>query len=72
MTDLETVATFETLGGAEAARAALEAEGIRALVSSGGLLRMNLFGGDPKRPVQLQVKSEDAGRARQVLGAHSE
>lgn len=64
--ELETVATFDTLGAAEAARNLLESEGIRAQVDSNRVLR-NPFRNDPHKPVALQVAAEHAERARQLL-----
>lgn len=68
MDELETVATFETLGAAEAARGLLESAGIRSTVDSQEMLGLDLFRDDPKRPVRLKVHAGDADRARELLG----
>jgi len=67
MDELETVATFETLGAAEAARGLLESEGVRATVDSQEMLGLDLFRADSKRPVRLKVRAGEAGRAREIL-----
>lgn len=68
MDELETVATFETLGAAEAARGLLESAGLRATVDSQEILGLDLFRDDPKRPVRLKVRAGDADWARELLG----
>lgn len=65
--ELETVATFETLGAAEAARGLLESEGVRATVDSQEMLGIDLFRNDPKQPVRLKVRASEAERAREIL-----
>lgn len=69
MDELETVATFETLGAAEAARGLLESAGVRATVDSQEMLGLDLFRDHPKRPVRLKVPAGEAGRAREILDA---
>lgn len=67
MDELETVATFETLGAAEAAKNLLESEGVRAAVDSQEMLGIDLFRNDPKQPVRLKVRAGEAERAREIL-----
>jgi hypothetical protein len=67
MGELVTVARFETLGAAQAARMALEAEGIRALVFDRDALRLDPFRPEPLARIRLQVRPEDEPAAREVL-----
>lgn len=67
MHELETVATFETLGAAEAARGMLESAGIRALVNAHRVWGVDLFRNKPQEPICLQVRSDEAERARELL-----
>lgn len=68
MDELVTVARFETLGAAQAARMALEAEGIRALVQDRDALRLDPFRPEPRKRIRLQVRAGDEMEAREVLG----
>lgn len=69
--DLVTVARLNTLGAAQAARARLEADGIRAIVHENDALRI-----DPFRThgveIRVQVRAEDAEVARELLEAIEE
>ncbi len=68
MTDpVVTVATYMNLAEADLARGKLQAEGIEAWFADENMLRMNWFYGNFLNGVKLQVKSEDAERAWQVL-----
>jgi|GEM_PF-7094359 len=71
MDELETVATFDTLGAAEAVRGVLESEGIRATVDSQEMLGIDLFRSDPKKPIRVKVRARDAERARWILRENS-
>ncbi len=65
--ELETVATFNSPWEAQLAKAALESEGIEAVIADENLLRLysalsNVIGG-----VRVQVRPDDLERARSVL-----
>lgn len=65
--ELVTVARFETLGAAQAAKMALESEGIRALVEDRDALRLDPFRPQPLARIRLRVRAADEMRAREVL-----
>lgn len=67
--DLRTVATFTSPWEAQLARAALESEGIEAMIADENLIRLywalsNAIGG-----VKVQVRPEDLDRARELLAS---
>ncbi len=67
--DLVTVATFSDVAQAELARERLQLEGVQAFVlddATGGVMPFmtNALGG-----IRVQVKPEDADKAREILGA---
>lgn len=69
--ELATVATFETVGAAEAARGLLTAAGIPAVVHERDLFRLDPFRPHERPSIRLQVPTAEAGRARELLEAPS-
>jgi hypothetical protein len=64
--DLATVATFTTLSEAEAAKVALEGEGIRAMIDDTDWNTMGI----PVPHVKLQVNQDDLEKATELLEHH--
>ena len=65
--DLVTIARFRVLPEAEAARAQLEIEGIRAVLADTQLVSVDWFVGDPFVNVELQVPRGDVEKATESL-----
>lgn len=65
--ELITVARFEFVPEAEAARMHLEGEGIRTFIADGGMVTADWFLGNAIGYVKLQVPASQAGRAREML-----
>jgi Putative prokaryotic signal transducing protein len=73
MTDAQgpvVVASFVGIGEAEVARGMLESEGIGALLGNQHLVSMFWHYSQATGGIRLMVASEDADRARQLLGVH--
>jgi hypothetical protein len=64
---LTTVASYDTVAKAEAARAALEAAGIRAALTDGEIVALGFLNWSPLGGTYLQVAEADADRAAAVL-----
>jgi hypothetical protein len=64
------VACFVGIGEAEVARGMLESEGIQALLGNQHLVSMFWHYSQATGGIRLMVASEDAERARKLLGVH--